>query len=303
MKIWINRAGQNLGTFTLEEVQRGLAQGQFVATDLGWQEGMEAWKPLSEFPGLQMPPTHEPAPAKTSPVPSAAPVPQSALATVEDQEDGPPWEHRQTLGVMKALFETWKEILLKPDIAFSRMKTTGGFTNPLLFNAAMVIIWAVFALVYHFILAGSFGAMAGSSRADSSTMIALGVGTSAVSVILIFIIAVPLVVAMNFVSAGITHLCLSLFKGTSKSYEATYRVLAYSYSAWIFAIIPCIGGFVAAVWALVCTIIGLSKVHKTEGWRAAVGVLLPVFVCLFLTAAVYLAVLAMVFSSLHNANN
>ncbi len=55
MKIWINRAGQNIGTFTLEEVQRGLNQGQFVPTDLAWQEGMETWKPLAEFAGLQMP--------------------------------------------------------------------------------------------------------------------------------------------------------------------------------------------------------------------------------------------------------
>ena len=54
MKIWINRAGQNLGTFTLEEVQRGLDQSRFVATDLGWQEGMETWKSLAEFPDLQM---------------------------------------------------------------------------------------------------------------------------------------------------------------------------------------------------------------------------------------------------------
>ena len=52
MKIWINRAGQNLGTFTVEEVQRGLNQGQYVPTDLGWQEGMASWKPLAEFASL-----------------------------------------------------------------------------------------------------------------------------------------------------------------------------------------------------------------------------------------------------------
>jgi hypothetical protein len=303
MKIWINRAGQNLGTFTEEEVQRGLTQGQFVATDLGWQEGMETWKPLSEFPTLQMPPPPVPAAPRTSPSPGAGPVPETALATTEGQEDGPAWEQRQTIGVLKALFETWKEVLLHPGTTFSRMRTTGGFTAPLLFTAVMVIVWAVFMLIYHFVLTGSFGAMAASSRADSSTMAALGVGTSALSIILIFIIAIPLILAMNFVSAGITHLCLSLFKGTSKSYEATYRVVAYSYSAWIFSVIPCIGGILAGIWALVCTIIGLSKVHRTEGWRAAVGVLLPVFVCLFLTAGVYLTILAIVFSSLRNANN
>jgi hypothetical protein len=302
MKIWINRAGQNLGTFTEEEVQRGLGQGQFVATDLGWQEGMETWKPLSEFPSLQIPPERESAPSTPPPPPPPPAVSPSALDIVEGQEEGPAWEKRQTLGILKALVQTWKEVLLNPATTFSHMKTTGGFASPLLFNAVMVIVWAVFMLIYHFVFAGSFAAIVGSSQTDSSTAAALGVGTSAVSVIAIFTVAIPLIIAWNFVIAGITHLCLSLFKGTSKSYEATYRVITYSYSAWIFSILPCIGGILAYVWALFCTIVGLSKVHETEGWRAAIGVLLPVFVCLFLTAGLYLAILAMFYSSLHNAN-
>jgi len=301
MKIWINRAGQNLGTFTEEEVQRGLTQGQFVATDLGWQEGMETWKPLSEFPSLQMPQERESGPSTTPPPASAGPVSPTALATVEGQDEGPAWEQRQTLGIFKALVQTWKEVLLNPATTFSRLKTTGGFTSPLLFNALMVIIWAVFMLIYHFVFARSFTAAGGSSQTDSSAAAALGVGTSAVSVILIFIAAIPLIVAMNFVRAGVIHLCLSLFKGTSKSYEATYRVITYSDSALIFSILPCFGGILAGVWALFCTIVGLSKVHETEGWRAAVGVLLPIFLCLFLTAAVYLAIFAMLYSSIHNA--
>src|SRR6266446_6887057 len=180
MKIWINRAGQNLGTFTLEEVQRGLAQGQFVATDLGWREGMETWKPLSEFPGLQMPSAREPGVPVTQPGPSAAPISSTALAATEGQEDGPAWEQRQTLGFVKALVETWKEVLLRPGEAFSQMKTSGGFASPLLFNAIMVIIWAVFMVIYQLIFAGSMGAIA-RSQTDSSTL-ALGFGTSAIVV-------------------------------------------------------------------------------------------------------------------------
>ena len=38
------------------------------------------------------------------------------------------------------------------------------------------------------------------------------------------VVLIPLLVGFTFVNAGITHLCLALFKGTSKSYEATYRV-------------------------------------------------------------------------------
>src|ERR1700676_5103412 len=107
MKIWINRAGQSLGTFTLEEVQRGLNQGQYVPSDLGWQEGMESWKPLAEFAGLQMPaqPT-EPAPlAPTFPSSPRVPPPvgEATLAIFDDVEDGPAWERRKELGLVKGL--------------------------------------------------------------------------------------------------------------------------------------------------------------------------------------------------------
>jgi len=298
MKIWINRAGQNLGTFTQEEVQRGLTQGQFVATDLGWQEGMETWKPLSEFPNLQIPPARESPPSASPPAPSTAPAIQTSLATVEGQEDGPAWEQRQTLGLGKALIETWKEVLLHPGIAFSRMKTRGGFASPLLFIAVMLIIWGVFASVYQ-LISQSFLSAAASSRTDASTMAAFGVGTPTLTLIMI-VFSVPLMLALTFVSAGITHFCLMLLKGTSKSYEATYRVIAYSHSAWIFSLIPCVGGILSGIWALVCTIIGLSRVHRTEGWRATVALLLPGFVCLFLSTG--LVVLIMIYSA-HNANN
>ena len=115
------------------------------------------------------------------------------------------------------------------------------------------------------------------------------------------VVAIPMIVGFNFLSAGITHLCLALFKGTSKSYEATYRVICYSYSAWIFALVPCAGGVVSGIWGLVATIIGLSKVHKTEGWRAAVAVLLPVFVCMG-AVVVFAVAIAGVIGSLHHAN-
>jgi hypothetical protein len=305
MKIWINRAGQNLGRFTLEEVQRGLDQGQFVPGDLGWQEGMETWRTLAGFPGLRMPQPRAES-SSLAPVPPTStdatpPSGDKTLTTIEGPEDGPAWERRQQLGFFKALTQTWKEILFNPSASFARMKTTGGFTTPFLFNLTMVIIWGFFTLIYRLLLTGMF-ATAGSIRNDSSYLLGMSAGTSALAVVVILAVAVPMIVAFNFVNAGITHLCLSLFKGTSKNYEATYRVMCYSYSAWIFALVPCAGGLVAGIWGLVSSIIGLSKVHKTESWRAAVGVLLPSFLCVGIVFALSVAIFAAIYSSLRNAN-
>jgi hypothetical protein len=306
MKIWINRAGQNIGTFTLAEVQRGLNQGQFVPTDLAWQEGMETWKPLAEFAGLQMPP-QQVAPAALAPVgPRSPDVPpllaQDTLARVEGVEDGPAWERRKELGFVQALFQTWKEVLFNPSVSFSRMKTSGGFATPLLFNLTMVVIYAFFTTVYQLLFTGMFGASAAATHDGSTSIQGISGGLPPFVNIGVMAVAVPLLVGLTFLNAGITHLCLALFKGTSKSYEATYRVICYSYSTWIFALVPCAGGIVSSIWWLVATIIGLSKVHRTESWRATVAVLLPVLVCMGTVIVLYIAVVAAVVASLQHAN-
>ncbi len=304
MKIWINRAGQSLGTFTLEEVQRGLNQGQYVPTDLGWQEGMASWKPLAEFAGLQMPTQGQPTPL-TPISPSSPEVPpllgEATLVTVEGLEVDPAWERRKELGLLKALTQTWKEVLFNPNVSFSRMKTSGGYAAPFLFNLTMVVIYAFFTTIYQLLISGVLAA-AGASHNGSNSMNSLGVALPPLLNVGAMVVLIPLLVGFTFVNAGITHLCLALFKGTSKSYEATYRVLCYSYSTWIFALVPCAGGIVSSIWGVVSTIIGLSKVHRTEGWRAAVAVLLPVFVCMGIFIVVYIAIIAAVVASVHHAN-
>jgi hypothetical protein len=294
MRIWINRAGQNIGTFTQEEVQQGLNDGRFVPTDLGWREGMETWKTLSEFPGLQIPPPLEqPAfPSPAGPLAQDSPPPMGAqlIDVARTFEDGPAWEHRKELGFFKALIETWKEILFRPGTSFPSMKTSGGFGTPLLFNVTMWVVGiipsALYSLVSNAILRM---AVAGSAGDSSFNSLQAEFGPMVTIVAMVFII--PIGIGFTFVHAGIVHLCLSLFKGTSKSYEATYRVVAYSSSAVAFALVPCVGSSVGGIWSIVSTIIGLSKVHKTEPWRASLAVLLPVFLCFVIVLALYAALI------------
>jgi len=66
--IFVNRDSQNIGQFTEQEISNGLQSGQFFPADLGWEEGMETWQPLSTFtslpaPGSALPPARETTPA------------------------------------------------------------------------------------------------------------------------------------------------------------------------------------------------------------------------------------------------
>lgn len=53
--IHVNRSGNTLGIYDEERVREGLRTGEFIGTDLGWMEGMAAWRPLSELESFRTP--------------------------------------------------------------------------------------------------------------------------------------------------------------------------------------------------------------------------------------------------------
>lgn len=86
MQIYVGKNGQQLGPFSLEEVNRKLADGMFAGTDLAWYEGAAGWAPLSSVAGVVIPPptaasipTPTPAPAPT-PAPRPTPTPTAPAA-------------------------------------------------------------------------------------------------------------------------------------------------------------------------------------------------------------------------------
>ena len=92
-----------------------------------------------------------------------------------------------------------------------------------------------------------------------------------------------------FLVAGVLHLCLMLVGGARQGLEATIRVVAYSESATLLAIVPLCGGLAGTLWMLVLYVIGLRELHGTSTSRAVLAVILPVFLCCGL--AVLMAVL------------
>src|SRR3954468_18354805 len=75
MQIYVGKNGQQLGPFTLDEVNSKLADGTFVGTDLAWFEGTAGWAPLSGVPGITIRPAPAPAAAVTpAPLPTPSPV-------------------------------------------------------------------------------------------------------------------------------------------------------------------------------------------------------------------------------------
>jgi len=84
----IARDGQQLGTFSDQDIQSGLASGSILSTDLMWTEGQADWQPVSsqfsaswQAPAAQ-PPAFNPYAAPQANVVSASLAPSMQLASL-----------------------------------------------------------------------------------------------------------------------------------------------------------------------------------------------------------------------------
>ena len=83
MNYHIGRDGQQLGTFTKEQITQGLADGSVRGTDMAWAEGMEDWQPVSS---LSLVSEAVPAPLGDSPPPVPVRRPGSTPAVTGQPE-------------------------------------------------------------------------------------------------------------------------------------------------------------------------------------------------------------------------
>lgn len=49
MEIHLNRDGQQMGSFTMEQIQQQLASGNVLPTDLAWHEGLPEWVSVQQL--------------------------------------------------------------------------------------------------------------------------------------------------------------------------------------------------------------------------------------------------------------
>jgi len=286
--IHVNRGGTSLGTFSEEDVRAGLRSGRFAGTDLGWREGMVSWRSLSQFSEFA---ADIPSGAPTPPQPPAtsAITPALAVSTAETAptRGGLPWEHRHERGFVNAFIETLAMVLTRPSEAFTVMKREGGLAEPLIYALIGGCVGGAASFLFSLGLQ-SIGLFSERRNAFGG-MTGMGVGSAA------FIILLPVCIVIGlFIGAAVVHLCLMLVGGAKHSFETTFRVLAFSQgSTGLLQLIPICGGFIAGVWGLVVSCIGLSRAHGTETGRAVLAIFLPLIVC---CGAIFL--IAMMFGAL-----
>lgn len=182
---------------------------------------------------------------------------------------------------------TVRNVLLSPTSFFRGIARRGDFVGPLVFALICALISGVLSGILGFLFA----------------LIGGDIGTAILTLILGIVLTPIYAVVALFVIAGIYHLLVLLLAGSGNAgFEATFRVVAYSFAiqlvTWV-AAIPIIGtiiALIAAIYGLYVSAFGIRELHSTTMQRAAAVVAIPVLVAIVL-GVLFSAVLIAIFAA------
>jgi hypothetical protein len=179
-------------------------------------------------------------------------------------EEYTPWESGE--GFIKAFYRTTRDSLFFPTRFFKKISFGEGYWAPLIYGLITGIIGNGCAILW--------------LRLFMARMIPMDRIPFQYSLSVFQIIApLPFHQAIAiFVGSAIIHLCLMIVRGNNNGYRTTFRAVSYSYSGYLFGIIPFIGLVIGNIYVFILTIIGVREGHEISTGKAVLAVLLPAIV-------------------------
>jgi hypothetical protein len=201
-----------------------------------------------------------------------------------------PWPPREGESAVQAFVTTWKESLLHPTWFFKHMPREDDYGSIVAYYLIVGVIAAGIHLFWHSVF--------NFSGIQELLLRAMGVKQDIPhsSGLMNFLFSPVVLLLALYVTAGLTHLFLKIVGGAHHGFDTTTRVVAFSYSPMLFAVVPFLGSLVGTVWLIVLTVIGLREAHETTTGRSVAAIFLPyaiIFGLFFL-----FAILALVFGLL-----
>lgn len=188
---------------------------------------------------------------------------------------------------VNSFISTVRGVVLNPVGFFRGITKRGDFVNPVVFALICAVISGILGGIVGFLISLVF-----SGDPDFGVVGAFG------GLIGNIILAPIIATIVLFIVAGIFHLLVLLFvRPSNAGFEATTRVVAYSFVYQLASWIPLIG-IVASIYGIVLAIFGIREVHGTTTGKAALIVLIPVAIALFILLLLALALGALAYTLL-----
>lgn len=208
-----------------------------------------------------------------------------------------PWERRAELGLVQAVWQTWKQTMLEPKKFWAELDPNGPGMDAFLYG--WVITSAAGLLQIPFLIL-NLAQSASQFRELSKTMKDLPAPMQAMfdifqmsPLILALVLGVSTIVLFPLsmmMSTGLVHLGVRMVGGTQYPFSTTLRAISYAVAPNVLQGIPVIGGF-AGIYTLVLEIWAIRDAHRITTVRAAIAVLWPlVFVCCCVAGGTVLAI-------------
>lgn len=208
----------------------------------------------------------------------------------------PPFEDREAYGgFFPALLQTWVGACFRPAEFFESVGNSQELTPALLFGVLVgwvgMIIGAIWGLVFQAPLLPMM-----RQQEEVAGFLAGGIGSLLFAVLFGWLF----VLLGIFIGGLIVHLFLMLFGGAKQGLTMTLRVVSYANAPSIFNAVPLFGWCIGMIWTLVLEIIGLAVAHRTDTWRAALAVIVPVVLCVCAVGLLYGAIFAALFAGMQH---
>lgn len=207
----------------------------------------------------------------------------------------PPFEDREAYGgFFPALIQTWIGACFRPAEFFSSVGNSQDLSPALLFGVLVGWVSAIVSSLWSLMFQAPLLPM---MRQEEMAVQLFGTVGSLLCVGLFGWLFVLLGI---FIGGLIIHLFLMLFGGANQGLTMTLRVISYAQSPQIFGAVPIIGWCVASIWMLVLEIIGLAAAHRTDTWRAALAVIVPIVLCVCAVVLLHGVVIAALFAGMQH---
>jgi len=199
-------------------------------------------------------------------------------------QEGLPWE-AQNAG-LGSIVPTAVRFISSPIEAFTKMSLTVDLVRPIAYFVTLALVGACISQLWGFILFDTFvGIIRSLAGAQFEKVAPMLHKPGAIQLILGLVITPLVALIVLFIWTALVHLMLTLLGGANRGFATTLRVMCYAQTTQLAVVLPGLGGFIAFVWRLILEVVGLSQAHKTEGWKAALAVVLPLLLCCVCIAA------------------